>query len=62
MQKAESVVTKECPVKMKLVAPPAYVLTTQTLDKVFKKYLSICSFRSVRSPTYVYGLFYAKSK
>ncbi|PWA70131.1 eukaryotic translation initiation factor 2 subunit alpha [Artemisia annua] len=33
MRKAESVGTKECPVKMKLVAPPAYVLTTQTLDK-----------------------------
>ena len=26
--------TEECPVKMKLVAPPLYVLTTQTLDKV----------------------------
>jgi hypothetical protein len=25
--------TDECPVKMKLVAPPLYVLTTQTLDK-----------------------------
>ncbi len=24
---------QECPVKMKLVAPPLYVLTTQTLDK-----------------------------
>jgi hypothetical protein len=26
-------VAQECPVKMKLVAPPLYVLTTQTLDK-----------------------------
>ena len=25
--------TEECPVQMKLVAPPLYVLTTQTLDK-----------------------------
>lgn len=25
--------TEDCPVKMKLVAPPLYVLTTQTLDK-----------------------------
>lgn len=24
---------EECPVQMKLVAPPLYVLTTQTLDK-----------------------------
>lgn len=31
---AEAVSTEECPVKMKLVAPPLYVLTTQTLDKV----------------------------
>lgn len=33
MRKAEAVGTKECPVKMKLVAAPAYVLNTQTLDK-----------------------------
>lgn len=26
--------TEDCPVKVKLVAPPLYVLTTQTLDKV----------------------------
>ena len=25
--------TDDCPVQMKLVAPPLYVLTTQTLDK-----------------------------
>ena len=25
--------TEDCPVQMKLVAPPLYVLTTQTLDK-----------------------------
>lgn len=30
---AETASTEECPVKMKLVAPPLYVLTTQTLDK-----------------------------
>jgi translation initiation factor 2 subunit 1 len=30
---AEGTSTEECPVKMKLVAPPLYVLTTQTLDK-----------------------------
>ncbi|KAK2970824.1 hypothetical protein RJ640_014812 [Escallonia rubra] len=33
MRKAEAVGTKECPVKIKLVAPPVYVLNTQTLDK-----------------------------
>jgi hypothetical protein len=30
---AEAQSAEECPVKMKLVAPPLYVLTTQTLDK-----------------------------
>ena len=34
MRSAEAQGTEECPVKMKLVAPPLYVLTTQTLDKV----------------------------
>ena len=34
MRKAEAVGNDDCPVKMKLVAAPAYVLTTQTLDKV----------------------------
>jgi len=33
MRKGEAMGTEECPVKMKLVAPPLYVLTTQTLDK-----------------------------
>jgi translation initiation factor 2 subunit 1 len=33
MRKAEAVSTEETEVKMKLVAPPLYVLTTQTLDK-----------------------------
>jgi translation initiation factor 2 subunit 1 len=33
MRAAEATSTEECPVKMKLVAPPLYVLTTQTLDK-----------------------------
>jgi len=33
MRAAESVSTENCPVKAKLVAPPIYVLTTQTLEK-----------------------------
>ncbi|KAH7416193.1 hypothetical protein KP509_14G079800 [Ceratopteris richardii] len=33
MRKAEAAGTPDCPVKIKLVAPPLYVLTTQTLDK-----------------------------
>lgn len=33
MRKAEHAGTEDCPVKIKLVAPPLYVLTTQTLDK-----------------------------
>ena len=34
MHKAEAAGNDACPVKIKLVAPPLYVLTTQTLDKV----------------------------
>mmetsp|Transcript_16062 Transcript_16062/g.48156 ORF Transcript_16062/g.48156 Transcript_16062/m.48156 type:complete len:326 (+) Transcript_16062:237-1214(+) len=34
MRAAEKESTEDCPVKMKLVAPPLYVLTTNTLDKV----------------------------
>ena len=34
MRKAEAAGNEDCPVKIKLVAPPLYVLTTQTLDKV----------------------------
>nr|GEY83948.1 eukaryotic translation initiation factor 2 subunit alpha homolog [Tanacetum cinerariifolium] len=34
MRKAEAVGNEDCPVKIKLVAPPSYVLITQTLDKV----------------------------
>jgi translation initiation factor 2 alpha subunit (eIF-2alpha) len=34
MKKAEAAGNDNCPVKIKLVAPPLYVLTTQTLDKV----------------------------
>jgi len=34
MRKAEAAGNDDCPVKIKLVAPPLYVLTTQTLDKV----------------------------
>ncbi|XP_042506991.1 eukaryotic translation initiation factor 2 subunit alpha homolog [Macadamia integrifolia] len=33
MRKAEVAGNNDCPVKIKLVAPPLYVLTTQTLDK-----------------------------
>jgi translation initiation factor 2 subunit 1 len=33
MKKAEAAGNDTCPVKIKLVAPPLYVLTTQTLDK-----------------------------
>uniref|UniRef100_A0A5B6ZUA0 Putative eukaryotic translation initiation factor 2 subunit alpha-like n=1 Tax=Davidia involucrata TaxID=16924 RepID=A0A5B6ZUA0_DAVIN len=33
MHKAEAAGNKDCPVKIKLVAPPSYVLNTQTLDK-----------------------------
>ncbi|VAH41790.1 unnamed protein product [Triticum turgidum subsp. durum] len=33
MRKAEAAGNADCPVKIKLVAPPLYVLTTQTLDK-----------------------------
>ncbi|CAL0320338.1 unnamed protein product [Lupinus luteus] len=33
MRKAEAAGNDDCPVKIKLVAPPLYVLTTQTLDK-----------------------------
>lgn len=34
MRKAEAAGNNDCPVKIKLVAAPAYVLSTQTLDKV----------------------------
>lgn len=33
MRQAEAAGNDDCPVKIKLVAPPLYVLTTQTLDK-----------------------------
>jgi translation initiation factor 2 subunit 1 len=41
MRKAEAAGNTNCPVKIKLVAPPLYVLTTQTLDKVS---ISLASF------------------
>ncbi|KAG1367894.1 hypothetical protein COCNU_14G003620 [Cocos nucifera] len=37
MKKAEAAGNDDCPVKIKLVAPPLYVLTTQTLDKVSER-------------------------
>jgi len=40
MRKAEAAGNDDCPVKIKLVAPPLYVLTTHTLDKV--SILSLC--------------------
>ncbi|KAL9244732.1 hypothetical protein vseg_018471 [Gypsophila vaccaria] len=48
MRKAEAAGTKDCPVKIKLVAPPLYVLTTQTLDKdlgisTLNKAITACS-------------------
>ena len=47
MRNAEAVSTEDTEVKMKLVAPPLYVLTTQTLDKaegleLLKKACSVC--------------------
>lgn len=48
MRKAEAAGNKDCPVKIKLVAPPAYVLNTQTLDKeqgisVLNKAIEACT-------------------
>ncbi|OAY54956.2 hypothetical protein MANES_03G078600v8 [Manihot esculenta] len=48
MRKAEAAGNKDCPVKIKLVAPPLYVLTTQTLDKeqgisVLNKAIAACT-------------------
>ncbi|CAA0836630.1 Eukaryotic translation initiation factor 2 subunit 1 [Striga hermonthica] len=48
MRKAESAGNKDCPVKIKLVAPPAYVLNTQTLDKeqgiaILNKAIDLCT-------------------
>lgn len=44
MRKAEAAGNNDCPVKIKLVAPPLYVLTTQTLDKVCQTVMQILSF------------------
>ncbi|XP_030451214.1 eukaryotic translation initiation factor 2 subunit alpha homolog [Syzygium oleosum] len=48
MRKAEAAGNDDCPVKIKLVAPPLYVLTTQTLDKeqglaILNKAIAACS-------------------
>ncbi|KAL9418651.1 hypothetical protein AB3S75_036576 [Citrus x aurantiifolia] len=48
MRKAEAAGNNDCPVKIKLVAPPLYVLTTQTLDKeqgisVLNKAIAVCT-------------------
>lgn len=49
MRKAEAAGNNDCPVKIKLVAPPLYVLTTQTLDKV-----SACTFLSTVNLKFIY--------
>ncbi|PRQ43427.1 putative translation initiation factor 2, alpha subunit, nucleic acid-binding protein [Rosa chinensis] len=41
LRKAEAAGNDECPVKVKLIAPPRYVVTTQTLDK--KQGISVLS-------------------
>ncbi|MFQ6662469.1 hypothetical protein Gotur_030298 [Gossypium turneri] len=48
MRKAEAAGNDDCPVKIKLVAPPLYVLTTQTLDKeqgitILSKAIAACT-------------------
>ncbi|MBA0773413.1 hypothetical protein Gotri_008690 [Gossypium trilobum] len=48
MRKAEAAGNDDCPVKIKLVAPPLYVLTTQTLDKeqgiaILNKAITACT-------------------
>lgn len=48
MRKAEAAGNDDCPVKLKLVAAPAYVLTTQTLDKeqgiaILTKAIEVCT-------------------
>lgn len=48
MRKAEAAGNDNCPVKIKLVAPPLYVLTTSTLDKeqgilILKNAIKACS-------------------
>lgn len=47
MRKAEAAGNNDCPVKIKLVAPPLYVLTTQTLDKVCQTLMQIVSLLTV---------------
>ncbi|BAT88262.1 hypothetical protein VIGAN_05171600 [Vigna angularis var. angularis] len=41
MRRAEAAGNDDCPVKIKLVAPPLYVLTTQTLDKLLNMISSV---------------------
>nr|CAD1833850.1 unnamed protein product [Ananas comosus var. bracteatus] len=50
MRKAEAAGSDDCPVKIKLVAPPLYVLTTQTLDKGEEDDLFVYTIRQVSSP------------
>jgi translation initiation factor 2 subunit 1 len=50
MRAAEALGNEECPVRMKLVAPPLYVLTTATLDKAKGVEVRLCE---------VYGCAYA---
>lgn len=53
MRNAEAAGNEDCPVKIKLVAPPLYVLTTQTLDKVSQSsilYYDLLGLAKYRNP------------
>lgn len=53
MRNAEAAGNEYCPVKIKLVAPPLYVLTTQTLDKVSQSsilYYDLLGLAKYRNP------------
>lgn len=41
IRKAEAAGNNDCPMKIKLVAPPLYFLATQTLDKVIAIFKNI---------------------
>ncbi|KAI3721453.1 hypothetical protein L2E82_32464 [Cichorium intybus] len=47
LRKAEAAGNQDCPVKIKLVAPPSYVLITQTVDKTQVKVIDMASRRNV---------------
>jgi uncharacterized membrane protein len=66
MRKAESVGNEDCPVKIKLVAAPLYVLTTQTLDKVSNDvfsslgfyYMNLCCGKTLILAVFLIRLFF----